>query len=55
MIKKKIAKMPHLGMKLEHWEKPPEVAHGVEVELLFALREAISETSPVFQNCHICV
>ncbi len=50
--------LPYLGMKLGHWRPrsctyTPFLSQGIEIELIFALRAAVSEIWANFQNCHI--
>ena len=52
-------KLPYLIMKLGHWpqfQKLHKYSHsteGVEIELIFPLRSAISDIQVDFQNCYI--
>ncbi len=54
------SKLPYFGHETGPSAKVPEVAHiasfyrnGGEIELIFALRAAVSEIRADFQNCHI--
>ena len=56
----RFSKLPYLGMKLAKWPKfqklhiyTPFVPQRVKIELIFALREAVSKIQADFQNCHI--
>ena len=52
-----LSKLPYLGVKPGHWPKCQKLHAclplGVEIELIFALRAAVSEIRADFQNCHI--
>ncbi len=55
----RFSKLPYLSMKLGHWSKCQKwhtyslLFQGIKIELIFALRTAISEILADFQNCHI--
>ena len=54
-----VFKIAILGMKLGHWQKFQKLhmyflrTQGVKNKLIFALRAAVFEMRPVFQNFHI--
>ncbi len=55
----RFTKLPYLGMKFGHWPKCQKLAIyllstlGGEIELIFALRAAVSEIRADFKNYHI--
>ncbi len=52
------SKLPHLGMKYGHWPKFKKLhicslsTHQFKIELIFALRAALSKILADFYNCH---